>query len=537
MLAVLYGRVSTEEQHRSGFSLSEQMKACRQRAQALAEADREPLSIAEFTDDVSGELLERPGLQAALDLVRNGSAALFICLDPDRLARRLMHQLLVTDEIECHHCRLEFVQHDYQETPEGRLFYQMRGAIAEFEKAKILERTSRGRRGKIAAGGLPHVIRMYGYRFLKGAPKQAQAREVLVPHPQEAGWVRQLFRWCASEQLGPLSIARRLNQLGVPTKLGKAHWHHTQVRRILTHPTYVTGLLALGKGDHRGIGVARRLTKRQREEKGLVLTARPHPVSQWQYVEVEPLVDAQLWEQAQQVLEGFRVGRRRSGGREALRPLSGLGRCGLCGGSLYYANGGKMVCSRRYAAHWGGRPPDGEACRLPAKPKAAVEAAVWEQVGRWLTDPVLLADATGRLREMVISPEAAQNDTAAEAAMLEAELRQRQDEAERVGLLFTRGLWPADRALLALEAINRQIAALTERLDLLKHPRHQPSARLPQALAARLSQSELIAAVRETLDTLPPDKRATLIRLAVGSFDLLPSGRGAPPRVEAHPAL
>lgn len=39
-----------------------------------------------------------------------------------------------------------FLNGEYQKTPEGMLFYQMRGAIAEFEKAKITERMSHGRR-------------------------------------------------------------------------------------------------------------------------------------------------------------------------------------------------------------------------------------------------------------------------------------------------------------------------------------------------------------------------------------------------------
>jgi len=534
MLALIYGRVSTEEQYRSGFSLSEQMKACRQKAQALGKAAGEAVSVVEFTDDLSGELLERPGLQAALDLVRREQVACFICLDPDRLARRLMHQLLVTDEIERNRCRLEFVQHDYQESPEGRLFYQMRGAIAEFEKAKILERTARGQRGKIAAGGMPHVVRMYGYDFIKGAGKHAQARDVMIPHPQEAEWVRQIYRWCATERIGPLTIAHRLNDLGIPTKTGQGEWQHTQVRRILSHPTYASGLLALGKKDHKGIGVARRLPKRQRVEKGIVLTAKPKPEAQWQYVEITPLVEQELWEQAQEVLSGFRVGRRSSGGREEPRPLSGLGRCGLCGGKLYYLNGTKIVCANRYAKYWRNGVTGVPACSLPAKPRAAVEAAVWAQVEQWLTDPVRLAEELERLS--VGAPgAAAEADHQAEIEMLEGELKQREEELDRLGLLYSKGLWPLEKALPAIEVVNRQIGALRGRLGALLAPAEEAVAAEPGFLVKLLSSPELVAEVRRTLEDLTPEKRGDLIRLAVAWLELSPSQRGAVPHVKVHP--
>lgn len=535
MLTVIYGRVSTEEQYRSGFSLSEQLKACRHKAETLGNATQQTVSIVEFTDDLSGELLERPGLQSALDLLRREQVAYFICLDPDRLARRLMHQLLVTDEIERNRCRLEFVQHDYQETAEGRLFYQMRGAIAEFEKAKILERTSRGQRGKIAAGGLPHVIRMYGYDFVKGAGKHAQARDVLVPHSQEAEWVRQIYRWCAFEGIGPLSIAQRLNELGIPTKTGQGAWQHTQVRRILTHPTYASGVLALGKRDHNGIGVARRLSKSQRVEKGIVLSARPKPVSQWQYVEITPLVEQAVWDKAQGVLEDFRVGKRRTGGREKVHPLSGLGTCGICGGTLYYLNGNKIVCSNRYAKYWRNGTKPTVACQLPAKPRGAVEAAVWAEVEQWLTDPSHLEEGLKRL-DANDPAEDKVDDGHAEAEMLENELKQREAELERLGLLFAKGLWPQHKALLAIEEVNRQISGIRFRLVKIRAPAEAPTSSQPGFLVKRLSNSELMAEVARTLQKLTPERKADLIRSAVAGYELYPSGRGVPPRLRVYPA-
>lgn len=63
-----------------------------------------------------------------------------ICYDPDRLARNLAHQLIISDEIE-KYCPggLIFVSVDFKHSAEGRLFFSMKGAFAEYEREKILE--------------------------------------------------------------------------------------------------------------------------------------------------------------------------------------------------------------------------------------------------------------------------------------------------------------------------------------------------------------------------------------------------------------
>nr|WP_253901981.1 recombinase family protein [Brevibacillus sp. HB1.3] len=138
----IYARVSTEEQAKSGFRfrLDDQVRECRKKA-ATSEA-------AEYTDDVSGEFLDRPALSRLRQDVKDGVITQIVCLDPDRLSRKLMNQLLITDEFDKRGIELVFENGEYAKTPEGQLFYSMRGAITEFQKVKINERMSRGRRGK-----------------------------------------------------------------------------------------------------------------------------------------------------------------------------------------------------------------------------------------------------------------------------------------------------------------------------------------------------------------------------------------------------
>ncbi|WP_246772890.1 recombinase family protein [Paenibacillus polymyxa] len=123
----IYPRVSTDEQARTGFSIDFQIR------EGKKKAGTDDVKI--YSDEgYSGEFLERPGLTQLRKDVKAGIITKVICLDPDRLARKLMLQLIITDEFERSGAELIFINGDYAKTPEGQLFYSMRGAIAEFEK-------------------------------------------------------------------------------------------------------------------------------------------------------------------------------------------------------------------------------------------------------------------------------------------------------------------------------------------------------------------------------------------------------------------
>lgn len=189
-----------------------------------------------FADEgLSGDSLDRPALTELRENIRKGVITEVICLDPDRLSRRLLNQLLITDEFERHGVELRFVNGDYSKTPEGTLFYAMRGAISEFEKAKITERMCRGRREKAKQGKILRDFQIYGYDYDK-------EREALVINEREASVVRQIFAWFLEPPpgiRGMAGIARLLTKQGVPTKRGASKWHRQVVRQILVNPTYI----------------------------------------------------------------------------------------------------------------------------------------------------------------------------------------------------------------------------------------------------------------------------------------------------------
>lgn len=95
--AAIYARVSTTEQADKGYSLPTQIEAC------LAWAQREGYTVPKshiFTDDYTGTSLNRPQMKKLRDMIHNRLVHAVIVYDLDRLARKLAHQLLLTEECE-----------------------------------------------------------------------------------------------------------------------------------------------------------------------------------------------------------------------------------------------------------------------------------------------------------------------------------------------------------------------------------------------------------------------------------------------------
>ena len=98
--------------------------------------------------------MDRPGLCRLRELVNTKAITAAIVDDPDRLSRKLGHQLLLTEQMDRAGVQLLIVSHPLDHGPEGMVLFQVGGIFAEYEHAKLMERTHRGR-VKRAEGGRP----------------------------------------------------------------------------------------------------------------------------------------------------------------------------------------------------------------------------------------------------------------------------------------------------------------------------------------------------------------------------------------------
>lgn len=139
-----YIRVSKEEQHEA------------LQIDALTEAGCEKL----FTDKLSGAKTDRKGLNEALEFMRSGDTLVVWKLD--RLGRSLQHLISILNDLHARNIGfISLTENIDTTTPGGKLIFHIMGALAEYERALIRERTNAGlaaARARGRFGGRKRVI-------------------------------------------------------------------------------------------------------------------------------------------------------------------------------------------------------------------------------------------------------------------------------------------------------------------------------------------------------------------------------------------
>ena len=122
-----YGRVSTNDQNLDAQRDALQAVGCDQ----------------VLVDRASGKLARRPELDKALLVAREGDQLVVTKLD--RLGRSLENLILLSNDLQARGVDLVVINQGIDtSTPVGRMFFQILGAIAEFEHALMAERTRDG---------------------------------------------------------------------------------------------------------------------------------------------------------------------------------------------------------------------------------------------------------------------------------------------------------------------------------------------------------------------------------------------------------
>ena len=131
--AILYARVSTDEQARSGYSLAQQIEALRDYAA------REGYEVLEEVSNhgESDASLERPGMDRVRDLVAAGGVSVVLAQDRDRFAREPAYLYLLREEFATHGARIKSLNDRGDDSPEGQLTDGILDQLAKFERAKM----------------------------------------------------------------------------------------------------------------------------------------------------------------------------------------------------------------------------------------------------------------------------------------------------------------------------------------------------------------------------------------------------------------
>jgi site-specific DNA recombinase len=159
--AALYARVSTDAQHKEG-TIESQLAELRKQVAAAGHELAE-----EYIDDgYTGLVLDRPALNRMRADVKTDRFDRIYFLAADRIAREVEYQRIIVGELLKHGKQITINGKDYEQNPENKLTLTMLGAFAEFERAKIIERTSRGRLHRLRMGEMSsNGHRIYGYHL------------------------------------------------------------------------------------------------------------------------------------------------------------------------------------------------------------------------------------------------------------------------------------------------------------------------------------------------------------------------------------
>jgi site-specific DNA recombinase len=329
----IYARVSSEQQAEAG-TIASQLAALQAR---VAQDGLTLTAELTFIDEgYSGSTLIRPGLEQLRDLVvLHGLDRLYV-LDPDRLARKYAYQVLLLDEFQRAGVEVIFLTRALGQSPEDELLLQVQGMVAEYERAKILERSRRGKRHAAQTGQVSVLSGApYGYRYISKQEGGGQAHYEIIL--EEARVVRRIFDGVGRDRLSIGEVCRQLQQAGERTRTGKTVWDRSVVWGILKNPAY-KGTAAFGKTRE----VARR--PKLRPQRGDPVHPRRTTTTvdvaqeQWLYIPVPALVSDALFEAVQVQLDENRQ-RARQGQRGARYLLQGLLVCAGC----QYAYYGKPI--------------------------------------------------------------------------------------------------------------------------------------------------------------------------------------------------
>jgi site-specific DNA recombinase len=519
--AILYARVSTDEQARSGYSLAQQLEALREFAV------REGYEILEEVSDPgqSGTSLERPGMDRVRDLVAAGGVAVVLAQDRDRFSREPAYHYLLRREFEEKGTKLRALNDRGDESPEGELTDGILDQLAKYERAKIAERTRRGklrraREGKVVVSALPD----YGFRF-------NAARDNYVVIREEMRVVERIFRMIGVEGATIHAVKRAFEEEGLKTPGGGRYWNEPFIKSRVLDDVYrphsfeeirelVLPEVAVRLDPEKHYGVwwynRRRQRRVQVSEAGqdgrryrqrTITTEKPR--AEWIAVPVPASGIPREWVDAAR--EAVKHNRRPSSAGLRFWELSGgLFFCGGCGLTMHTRHTKAKGDTRYFYYRCALRARHGrDACPQHKNyPAEEVEAAVWRVLSRLLKDPQRLRAGLEELIELERNGLRGDPDEQADMWLLRA------TEAERMRggyqELAAKGLMTLEELgekLAELEATKRtaerELATLTNRRESIEKLERDKEALL----------ESLIAMTPEALDGLAPEERHRIYRM------------------------
>jgi site-specific DNA recombinase len=510
--AAIYARVSSDQQAER-HTIDSQVEALL--ARAAADGHGITTEFRFLDDGHSGASLIRPALERLRDLVAMGAVDVVYVHAPDRLARSYAHQAVLVEEFARAGAEVVFLNRPIGQTPEDTLLLQLQGMFAEYERTRIIERSRRGKRHLAQAGVVSVLTRApYGYRYVGREAGNGTARFEVVEDKAEV--VRRIFRWVGQERVSLAMASRRLFEAGVPSPTGKPRWSRSMVWVLLSNPAYA-GQALFGKNASIPWQPPLRPARGRDPIPKRPFRQVPAPAESRIAIPVPPLVEAALFEGAQEQLEENRRRNRQrlEGVRYLLQGLLVCEKCGYayCGrwqarypreperGYRYYRCTGTE--SNRFD---GQRRCDARCIRVEQ-----LDAAVWAEVCRLLEDPArVLQEYQRRLQAARTGPRRPELET------VERQLAKLRSGVGRLIDSYAEGVISKAEFEPRLAGLRRRTAKLEAEATVL-----QDAAEQARSLHLVIGKLETFAAlIQDRLGEADWDTRRDIIRALVRRIEI-----------------
>ncbi|ANB59529.1 recombinase family protein [Anoxybacteroides amylolyticum] len=491
--AVIYARVSTEEQANEGFSIQAQLEELHRYAEL-----QKMVVVNEYVDEgFSGKnITGRPKMQQLLKDASLRKFEVVLVYKMDRIARNLKDALEIHDELQRNDIKLVSAIDNYDtSTPMGKMVFQIMGSFAELERNTIVGRvkmgmTQRAKLGKFNGG------QCLGYDSVS---------KTLVVNESEALIVREIFN-LAEQGLGYKAIVSRINEKGYRTKKGN-QFAVNAVKEILSNPIYI-GKIRFNKLENWNE------KRRKGRNKDFILADGEH----------QPLIQLEQWERVQEIRQKRSYKPKRSNDPYI---LSGLIKCPMCGtGMVPGTSKGEGGRSYRYYIcgqhHNKGR----TACKANSIRADIAENEVMEQLSLLITRSGELQHLLAMINEQRIN---AIQPVLEEKAMIQSKIKQCESKINRLVEELLDG------------TISKTI--LTPKLNQLEEDKNQFEHQLTQ-LDTSLTKADttpidyealrtLLTDLHQTLSVVDADHKKALLRLVIKEIQISKDApRGIGRRIE-----
>lgn len=468
--AIIYARVSTDEQAERGYGLDYQIEQCKDYA-----AQRGYYVVGTATDDYSGATAIRPGIADLFNLIPPLQAQVVIIHRTDRLGRKARVQDALEAELEARGVQVEYVTAQFDDTPHGRFIRRISGAVNELDYELIVDRLKEHKVQKVKYGSIIATRPPYGYRSVVSRDSNGKRVTQLQINEDEAKVVRLIYQWYVygdetGQALSIKGIAKKLAAIGAPRRnqnsQGRNVWATTTIFDILRRETYI------GKWYYNRTVVVRDATTNKARQ-----VARPS--DERIMVKVPPIVGEEVYQLAQE--RGQRNLEQAKRNRKRLYLFSGMMRCATCRQRFAgLSHAGKASykfyrCGLRSHQKWGTGCPDVD------YKESEIDRVVWDWLSDLVTHPEQIEAA---LHQRQADAEAQNTRLYEHLRTTEQIIEQKRAEQSNLIRLYAKNPLPALEA--EIEHFEREIA-----------DHEQEYARMEARLAKITYSPEQIASIKD----------------------------------------